>query len=229
MDKKLRFMIFLVLAAAIVYLTRFTEARDFFTRENIESLVPGTSSFSIIIFSLIYILATILFLPGTPFTLAGGFVFGPLRGTIVVILSATLGAFLAFLIGRFFTRDFVSGLIKKRFKKLREYDTKLEEHGFLTIIFLRLVPLFPFNGLNYALALTKIKKKDYFLGTLIGIIPGTFSYVYIGSIVRRLGSDNIMRILLTDPVFYVFLAVFIFLLFVPNLYKRYERAIKDAL
>jgi uncharacterized membrane protein YdjX (TVP38/TMEM64 family) len=64
--------------------------------------------------------------------------------------------------------------------KLSKYEEAIQQNGFLTVLFLRFVPLFPFNGLNFALGLTSIKARDYILGTLLGIIPGTFAYVFFG-------------------------------------------------
>jgi uncharacterized membrane protein YdjX (TVP38/TMEM64 family) len=82
--------------------------------------------------------------------------------------------------------------VEKKYSKIKEYDQKLEENGFMTVLFFRLVPLFPFNGLNFALGLTKVRIKDYFFATLIGIIPGTFAYVYLGSSLAEMNYANII-------------------------------------
>lgn len=144
-----------------------------------------------IVYVAVYVVATLVFVPGAPLTIAGGALFGSVFGTLYVVVGATVGATLAFLLSRFLGRDFVGALEGEKFKKFARYDKKIEENGFGVVLFLRFVPLFPFNGLNFALGLTKVTSKDYFWGTLLGIIPGTFAYVYLG---ESLTSLNLLQI-----------------------------------
>ena len=95
-------------------------------------------------------------------------------------MGNAIGAILAFLVARFFLRDFVVRKIITRYPKIKEFEESFFSHGFSTVLFLRLVPLFPFNGLNYALGVTKVSLKDYVWGTFLGIIPGTILFVYFG-------------------------------------------------
>jgi len=122
-----------------------------------------------------------------------------------------LGASLAFGVARYLGKDFTDKILKGRFKKIYEYDKKLEDKGFITILFLRLVPLFPFNGLNFALGLTKVRFKDFLLATLIGIIPGSFVLVNIGANATDLRS----------PKLFIFILLFVLLALVPVSYKGY--------
>ncbi len=133
-----------------------------------------------LIFIFSYIVATVLFIPGTLLTLMSGILFGPYFGTALVSLSSTIGASLAFLIAKYFAHDFIKKMIegKSWFEKFR---SSVEENGFNFVILVRLVPLFPFNGLNYACGLVPLRFKDYFLGSLIGMFPATFAYVYVGN------------------------------------------------
>ena len=108
------------------------------------------------------------------------------------MIGATLGATLAFLIARYFARSFFEDIVERKYPKIRDYDEKLEKNGFMTVLIFRLIPLFPFNGLNFALGLTKVKTRDYFLATLIGIIPGTFAYVYLGNSIAEMNYTNII-------------------------------------
>lgn len=140
----------------------------------------------------VYVIATFVFVPGAPLTIAGGALFGSVFGTLYTVIGATIGASLAFLLSRFLGRDFVGALEGERFKKLAEYDETIEKNGFGAVLFLRFVPLVPFNGLNFALGLTKVKFRDYVLGTIFGIIPGTFAYVYLGDSVASLRVWNIV-------------------------------------
>lgn len=139
-----------------------------------------------------YALATVVFIPGAPLTIAGGALFGAIFGTLYTIIGATVGATLAFLLSRTLGRGFVGALEGKKWKKLSEYDAKIKENGLGVVLFLRLAPIFPFNGLNFALGLTKVTSKDYFFGTLFGIIPGTFAYVYLGDSLVSLSPVKIV-------------------------------------
>ncbi|MDX1387503.1 MAG: TVP38/TMEM64 family protein, partial [bacterium] len=103
------------------------------------------------------------------------------------LLSATAGASLAFLLSRYLGRDFV---VKVTHGRVQKFDEKIGEHGFYTVLYLRLVPLFPFNILNFSLGLTKVKFREYFLGTLLGMIPGAFVYTSIGGASGYLDLKN---------------------------------------
>lgn len=144
------------------------------------------------VYMVVYAAAAIMFIPGAPLTIVGGVLFGSLFGTLYTVIGATVGAALAFLLARFFGRDFVGILEGEKWKKLGEYDKKIEENGFGVVLFLRLAPIFPFNGLNFGLGLTKVTFKDYFWGTFAGIIPGTFAYVYLGDSLASLNPAQIV-------------------------------------
>ena len=128
----------------------------------------------------LYIPACVLALPGSILTLAIGFVFGPLTGTIAASLGSTAGATAAFLLGRTIGRRWISERIgsNPRFLLL---DQAVESQGFRIVVLTRLSPLFPFNVLNYAYGLTSIRLRDYLLGSWLGMLPGTFLYIYLGS------------------------------------------------
>jgi len=211
-----------VLILFIIFIGRISGLTDYLQKGYVESLVSSFGIFGPIIFILLYITATVFFLPATPMTLLGGFLFGVWLGTLYVIIAATVGATIAFLVARFFGGEFVKNLMKNNFKRLNKYDKKVEQHGFKTMLILRLIPLFPFNGLNFAMGLTRIKIWDYVAASAIGMIPGTFLYIYIGTVLSRLGSEHLFRELIIDPVFYLFVIVFVILLTIPLLYKKFQ-------
>tara|TARA_B100001750_G_scaffold182112_1_gene150779 strand:- start:656 stop:1393 length:738 start_codon:yes stop_codon:yes gene_type:complete len=122
-----------------------------------------------------YIILTALGMPMVVMTLIGGFTFGVVKGTIYVLIGANLGANLAFELARFLGRDFVSRYIKGPIDRI---DQQLRNQGFLRILQFRLIPVIPFNLLNVAAGLSGIRKLHYVLGTLIGIVPASFIYVY---------------------------------------------------
>ena len=143
--------------------------------------IDGLGPIAPIVFVLAYIAVTVAFLPASIVTLGAGFVFGVVKGSILVFIGAMLGATAAFLVGRFVARDWIAKKVedKKFFKAL---DNAIAEAGLKLIFLIRLSPAFPFNLLNYALGLTKVSLRDYVMGTT-GIIPGTIMYVYLGSLI----------------------------------------------
>ncbi len=132
-----------------------------------------------------YILACVLLLPGGIITLAAGFLFGVVTGTITVSIGSTLGASAAFLVGRTFARDWVRRKVTDR-PKFEAIDRAVGEQGFKIVLLTRLSPIIPFNMQNYAYGLTGVKLWKYALASWIGMLPGTLAYCYIGSGLRSL-------------------------------------------
>jgi uncharacterized membrane protein YdjX (TVP38/TMEM64 family) len=124
-----------------------------------------------------YIVATVFFLPGLLFTLAGGALFGPWLGTLYSLTGATLGAGLAFLAARYLARDWVA---QRAGARLRQLIDGVDAEGWRFVAFVRLVPLFPFNLLNYALGLTRIPLLHYLLTSFVFMAPGGAAYSYLG-------------------------------------------------
>lgn len=140
-----------------------------------------------LVFIALYIVATVLLLPGSLLTLGAGFLFGLGYGFAIVSFASVVGASCAFLVGRFFARDWVAGKLAgvPRFAAL---DRAIEQRGALIVLLTRLSPIFPFNLLNYALGLTGVRFWTYVAVSWLGMIPGTILYVYLGSIASNLTS-----------------------------------------
>ena len=139
-----------------------------------------------IAFILIYIIATVAFLPGSILTLGAGVVFGIVQGSIYVFVGATIGATLAFLVGRYLARGWISKKIAGN-QKFSAIDRAVGNEGLKIVLLTRLSPIFPFNLLNYGLGITGVSLKDYVLGS-VGMIPGTIMYVYIGSLAGSIAT-----------------------------------------
>lgn len=135
----------------------------------------------------VYVVATVLFIPGSILSLGAGFAFGVVRGTIAVSLGSTLGASAAWLLGRTLARGFIEHRVAGN-PKFHAIDVAIGQHGFKIVLLLRLSPVFPFNLLNYALGLTRVSFRDYVLASWIGMLPATVTIVYIGSSVRSLAD-----------------------------------------
>jgi uncharacterized membrane protein YdjX (TVP38/TMEM64 family) len=178
----LKYGLIIMSIAAIVILTKQLGIADWLaaTLQNALIQVNTWGVWAPIGFILIYNIATILLIPGSILTLGSGVLFGVVWGSIYVFIAATLGATFAFLIGRYFARDWVNGKVAKM-PKFQTIDQAIAREGLKIVFLLRLSPLFPFNLLNYALGITQVSLKDYVIGSL-GMIPGTILYVYIGSL-----------------------------------------------
>ena len=147
-----------------------------------------------------YAIATVFFMPGLLFTLAGGALFGPVFGTLYNLTGATLGAMLAFLAARYIASDWAT---RRAGKRLRQLVKGVEDEGWRFVAFVRLVPLFPFNVLNYALGLTRIRLLTYVITSFVFMAPGGAAYTYLGYAGRELvagGEDFVKKALLAIAV-----------------------------
>ena len=152
--------------------------------QTIPTIIQWIESLGIIgmsLFVLVYILACIFLIPGSPLTVGAGAVFGFWTGLILVSVGSTLGAVAAFLISRYLARGFIEKKIDKS-HKFSAMDMAIKREGWKIIFLARLSPIIPFFLLNYALGLTKIRLRTYIISSWAGMIPGTVLYTYIGSL-----------------------------------------------
>lgn len=143
--------------------------------------VEGLGVWGPVLVGLIYIPATVFFIPGSVITLGAGALFGVVVGTIVVSLGSTAGSTAAFLVGRFFARDWVAEKVKGN-AKFEALDKAVGKEGFKIVLLTRLSPIFPYNMLGYMYGITDVKLSHYVLASWIGMLPGTVMYVYFGSL-----------------------------------------------
>ncbi len=204
-----------VFVIAAIVAVRYTGLRDFLTLGRLSSLLEDVGWWAPLIFILIYAVGICLFVPGTLLTTLGAAIFGPYRGFVYVWIAAMLGATGAFLIGRYLGREFAASLIGGR---LRKYDEAIERNGFATVLYLRLV-YFPFTPLNFGMALTKVRFRDYLWGTGLGILVGTFIFTFFVGTVKEVWATGHWANLLSWKVF-LSLALFIGSLFIPKIVNR---------
>ena len=185
----MRFVLFLVLAVAVTLAIIY---RNQFDAAALEAWVQDAGPVAPLLFMLVYALAAVLFLPGSVLTLTGGALFGPVLGTFYNLTGATLGATLAFLITRYLAADWVADKTGGRVKQL---INGVEGESWSFVAFVRLVPLFPFNLLNYALGLTRIRLLHYVIATYVFMLPGAFAFTYLGYAGREAiaGGEGLIR------------------------------------
>lgn len=197
------------IGAAIAY-------RDSFDAGTLEAWMQSSGGAAPVAFMGIYAVATVLFLPGSVITLAGGALFGPVLGTLYNLTGATLGATLAFLVARYLGGDWIERRAGGRLGQLKQ---GVESEGWRFVAFVRLVPLFPFNLLNYALGLTRLRLSHYILASYVCMLPGAVAYTYLGYAGREAvagGEGLIQKILLA-------IALLAAVAFLPRLITRLRR------
>lgn len=140
-----------------------------------------------VLFIAIYALAVVLVLPGFVLTLGSGFLFGVLEGSVIVVIGETLGATIAFLVGRalFGTRLAAALANHPRFSFVNQ---RMRQNGWKVVLFTRMIPLFPFKLSNYFFGVVRYPFPGFVLGTLIGVIPLTVTTVYLGSIAADIAT-----------------------------------------
>lgn len=134
------------------------------------------------VYALVFIIATLLLVPASPLTLIAGFLFGPVWGTALVSGVGIISASLAFLIGRTIARPTVKKLVEKH-PRLAVFDVAVSLQGFRILLLLRLASIVPFAPVNYTLGTSQMRFTDFMLASWLGLLPGTFLYVYLGALV----------------------------------------------
>ena len=209
------FFIIFILGAVIVF--RFTPLLGWLTLDNMRQLLDASGIWAPLVFIVIYILGTCLLIPDTIITIMGGALFGAYWGFVYVFTGAILGATTSFFIGRYLGKDFFSTLIGD---KLRKYDEAIERNGFATVLYLRLI-YFPFSVMNFGMGLTQVRFWDYFWGTFLGIIAGTFIFTFLVGTLKEIWAEGNWWGLISFKVFFS-VGLFVFSLFIPKIIKKFK-------
>ena len=207
---KAAFLLAFVITAVV--LVRFTPLKDYLRVDRLGLLLETAGFWAPAAYVLIYAAGVCLFIPGTLLTALGAALFGPYLGFLYVWLGAMIGSSQAFFIGRYLGRDFAASLIGD---KLKKYDDGIERNGFATVLYLRLV-YFPFTPMNFGMGLTKVRFKDYFAGTALGIIVGTFIFTFFIGTLKEVWANGRWAELLSWKIFFS-LGLFVFSFFIPKI------------
>jgi uncharacterized membrane protein YdjX (TVP38/TMEM64 family)/rhodanese-related sulfurtransferase len=207
-----RLFLSLAIAAGAMWLVLI---RDRIDPALIEDLTRDLGVWAPLAYITLFAVGTVLFVPGAIFGLAGGALFGPLWGTILNLVGATLGATATFLVARYLAGDWVR---RKAAGGLGRLVAGVETEGWRFVAFVRLVPLFPFNLTNYALGLTRIPLAHFVLATIVCMVPGTLAYTWLGHAGREAigGSDTAIRYGVIG------LALLAAIAFLPRLLRRWR-------
>lgn len=167
------------------------------------------------IFLILCTIRPLLLLPVGIFSTLGGLMFGALLGTIYTLVGSILGSIIAYFLAKKFGKELVDRLLKGRYSKIK---INSKENGFIITFILRVVPILPFDAVSYICGISNIMFKDYLLGTIIGIIPGTFIYSYFGSSLKNIKSKE----------FYIAILLLLLLSLIPFIYKKYSAKFKGV-
>lgn len=209
----LRWLLVLVLAAGAVVLFI---CRDRYSVDEVVDWIEQAGVLAPLLFALVYATGTVLIVPGLAMTLAGGALFGPLLGTLVNLAGAVAGATAAFLIARHLGAEWVERRIGGRIRQVRD---GIDREGWRFVAFVRLVPLFPFVLLNYALGLTRIPLTHYLVTSVVCMLPATVAYTWLGHAGREVfsGEESMLQTLL------VALALLALVMFMPRFVANLRR------
>jgi uncharacterized membrane protein YdjX (TVP38/TMEM64 family) len=210
--KVLVLVAFVICAIAVV---RFTPVKNYLTADELGRFLDKAGFWAPLVFIVVYAVGVCLFIPGTLLTGLGAAIFGAYWGFVWVWIGAMIGASAAFWIGRTLGREFAASLIGD---KLKKYDDAIERNGFATVLYLRLV-YFPFTPMNFGMGLTKVRFWDYFFGTGLGILVGTFIFTFFIGTLKEVWASGNWGELLSLKVFFS-IALFVFSLFIPKIIKR---------
>ena len=212
-------LVFVVFIVAAIYVIRFTPVKEFFTKTALSNFLESGGMWAPVLFILVYAVGVCLFVPGTLLTALGAAIFGAYWGFLYVWIGAMIGASVAFWIGRTLGREFAASMVGDR---LRKYDDAIARNGLATVLYLRLV-YFPFTPMNFGMGLTKVRFWDYFAGTGLGILVGTFIFTFFIGTLKEVWASGQWGQLLSFKVFFS-VGLFVFSFFIPKIIKKLKGA-----
>lgn len=180
------------------------------TPGGIREFVLSYGALAAIVYEAMHALRPFTFLPATPFTIAGGYIFGPVYGLVLAMAGTTLAATITFYLSRYVFRDFVRRRLSTRYAG---FDSRFDGGGMLTVASLRFIPVLPFDAVGYVAGVSSIRYRDYLGGTLIGEFPGALVLTLLGDRLTDFGS----------PGFYASLALACLLFILPEAYRRIRK------
>jgi len=188
----------------------------------LRDFIQSFGKLAVLAYIIAYALNTVSIMPPiAALSLTAGLAFGAAWGALYLMIGAMIGTTATFLVSRYFGRALIEKMLKGKFKDIEE---KLAKNGFMTILFFRVIPLVPYEVLNYAGGLSRIKFKDYFLATLLGLIPGVIVSAFFGG---SLGEIKSMRDIFA-PKFLIAIGLMAFIIAVPAIYQIVKKRVKKG-
>ncbi|HHU63028.1 MAG TPA: TVP38/TMEM64 family protein [Clostridiales bacterium] len=192
----LKILIFVLILLSFVLLERFYNLTSYLNAHRLKEVVLSYGRWAPLVFIAIGTIRPFFLVPVGAFSIAGGIIFGCLYGSVFAYTGIILGCFVAFGVARVLGSDFIMSLVKDKIPYLDKINAK---RGFEIVLTMRVLPIFPVDFVSYGMGMCDISFKDFALGTLIGIIPGTIVFTYLGN---AIGSMSLQR-LLTFGILYI--------------------------
>jgi len=211
------FLLLFGIAATVV--VRYTPVREYLNPNSLATLLEAAGFWAPLAYILFFTIGVCLFVPGVVLVSLGAAIFGTFYGFLYGWLGALSGCAATFFVGRSLGREFAASLVTG---KLKEYDDKIEQNGFATVLYLRLAWM-PFSPMSYGMGLTKVRFRDFFLGTALGIVVAIFIITYFVGTVKEAWTDGHWEQLLTWKTGMALILV-AFSLYLPRLIERYRAA-----
>jgi uncharacterized membrane protein YdjX (TVP38/TMEM64 family) len=205
--RAVKFFLFAGIIVSGYVLLRFSRCSEYLEPERMKNFIASWGSSAPLIFIGISAFRPIILFPASILTVVAGILFGTITGTLYAVFGSTLGAVVAY----FFSKLLGSGFVHLLFgNQLLRIESPLHEQGMRIIFFLRLIPIIPFDLVNYASGLVKVNFFNYLTGTFLGLIPATFAYTFLGESLKKLYSFQ----------FFLSILVFILLIYLPYVYEK---------
>ncbi len=198
----------------VVALFIYFQVWKYINPEAIRTYVESFGVWTPIVYALIYLVAVWVPHAGTAMTIIGGLLFSPLFGTALVITLSSLGSVLPFLVSKKYGRKYIQKKIEKT--KYKKYLDRTDENSFMFILYMRLIPLIPYELQNYIAGLVDISVGRFILATFIGLLPGTFTLIYLGNTITDASPTKLI----------ILAAISLFALLLPLVLKKYTNAKK---
>lgn len=195
------------LVAIVIIIGPGTILQEKVTPEGIRQLVLSYGTLSVVAYEFLHVIRPFTFIPVTPFTIAGGYIYGHVLGLALAMVGTTLAAIITFFLSRYLFRDY----LKKRLSThYAGFDSRFDNGGIFTVAAMRVIPILPFDAVGYVAGVSSIRFRDYLLGTLLGELPGAFVLTMLGNSLTNMDS----------PWFIVSLVLAILLFLLPEAYRR---------
>lgn len=227
MDKKVTKNIIRILVSALIVLGIWWVVKcqciklGFFTPAALRDYIRSFGQLAVLVYIIAYALNTISILPPiAALSLAAGLAFGEVWGALYLMTGAMIGTSITFMIGRYFGRGLIEKISKGKFKDLED---RLANNGFMTVLFFRVIPLVPYEVLNYAGGLSKVKFRDYFFATSLGLIPGVIISVFFGGSLGEIKSFNDIF----APKFIIAVGLMVGIIAVPVIYRIVRKKLNN--
>jgi uncharacterized membrane protein YdjX (TVP38/TMEM64 family) len=202
------------LVAIVIIIGPGTILHEKVTPEGIRQMVLSYGALSVVAYEFLHIIRPFTFIPVTPFTIAGGYIYGHVFGLALAMVGTTLAAVITFFLSRYLFRDY----LKKRLSThYAGFDSRFDSGGIFTVAAMRVIPILPFDAVGYVAGVSSIRFRDYLLGTLLGELPGAFVLTMLGNSLTNIDS----------PWFIVSLALAILLFLLPEAYRRLYKKPED--